>query len=98
MRTLGRACLLAFMCATTACSTVGHNETFMFQYKKDLRDRYVGKEGSETSSGGTQTTAAGSGAPEVASQLALQSVYRSNLPLSLTDKYDTRGIRLRRDT
>jgi hypothetical protein len=63
----------------------------MFQYKKDLRDRYVGKEGAETSSGGTQTTAAGSGDPEVAVQLALQSVYRSNLPLSLTDKYDTRA-------
>lgn len=48
MRTLRRACLLAFMFATAACSTIGHNETFMLQYKKDLHDLYTGQAGTST--------------------------------------------------
>lgn len=94
MRTLRRACLLAFMFATAACSTIGHNETFMLQYKKDLHDLYTAKQGPVLTSGGAPTVDAGNGAMEVATQLALQSVYRSNVPLSLTDKYDTRAKRI----
>ena len=74
MRTLRRACLLAFMSATAACSTIGHNETFMLQYKKDLHDLYTAKQGPVLTSGGAPTVDAGNGAMEVATQLALQSV------------------------
>jgi hypothetical protein len=65
----------------------------MLQYKKDLRDLYTVKEGPVLASAGASMVGTGSEAAEVASQLALQSVYRSNLPLSLTDKYDTRAKR-----
>jgi hypothetical protein len=90
MRTLRQALLLTFMLATAACSTIGHNETFMLQYKKDLHDRYTAKTGQERACGDAPMVA-GNGAMGVGTQLALQSVYRSNVPLSLTDKYDTRA-------
>jgi hypothetical protein len=91
MTTLRRACLLTFMLATTACSTTGHNETFMLQYKADLHKRYADTPRVALASGGAPAQGAGSGGEAVARELALQSVYRSNLPLSLTDKYDTRA-------
>jgi hypothetical protein len=96
MKTLSWACLLAFMVATAGCSTIGHNETFMLQYKKDLHDRYD-KEGSEPAPHCAAEPDEKRPVSKEAKELALQSVYRSNLPLSVTDKYDTRAkcIRIR---
>jgi hypothetical protein len=102
MRTLGLAFLLAFILATAACSTIGHNETFMLQYKRDLHKRYADKEKKDAqrvaiAPASAPTDGTGIGEEAVAKQLALQSVYRSNLPMSVTDKYDTRAkdIRIR---
>jgi hypothetical protein len=102
MRTLRLAFLLAFILATAACSTIGHNETFMLQYKRDLHKRYADKEKKDAqrvaiAPASAPTDGTGIGEEAVAKQLALQSVYRSNLPMSVTDKYDTRAkdIRIR---
>ena len=64
----------------SGCATIGHNETFMLQYKEDLRHLYE--------KGGEDVAAA---ERPIARELALGSTYRSNLPFSLTDRYDARA-------
>jgi len=78
----------------------------MLQYKKDLRDLYASEGAVPEPPTGSPTAdqlktyetqkAAYEAERErnrVARQLALPRIYRSNLPLSLTDKYDTRAKR-----
>lgn len=74
--------LIVLLIAICGCSTLGYHETYMLQYKGDLYEQYKNekeKKGKENK------------IFEIDAVLpTLTRLYRSNLPFSLTDKYDLR--------
>jgi hypothetical protein len=84
--------LLTIAALSFGCQTIGHSETYALQYKKDLRSFYdIEHKAPPTDPEAKKRFEASKEALIAERQVYLPRIYQNNLPLELTDTYDTRA-------